>query len=49
LDSHDYKGVVIDFEQVRPQDRSLLNRFKKELAEKLHPGAILQQDMTIKR
>jgi spore germination protein len=40
LDSHDYKGVVIDFEQVRPKDRSLLNHFIKELAEKLHPAGM---------
>jgi spore germination protein len=40
LDSHDYKGVVIDFEQVRPKDRSLLNQFIKELAEKLHPAGM---------
>ena len=37
LHSHDYKGVVIDFEQVRLKDRSNLNQFIKELAAKLHP------------
>ncbi len=40
LDSHDYKGVVIDFEQVKPQDRANLNKFIKELATKLHPAGI---------
>lgn len=40
LDSHHYKGVVIDFEQVRPKDRNLLNQFIKELAEKLHPAGM---------
>lgn len=40
LDSHDYKGVVIDFEQVIPKDRSLLNQFIKELADKLHPAGM---------
>ncbi|MFF2448885.1 glycosyl hydrolase family 18 protein [Neobacillus sp. NPDC058068] len=37
LDSHDYKGVVVDFEQVKTQDRDNLNLFIKELAAKLHP------------
>ncbi len=36
LDSHDYKGVVIDFEMVRPQDRENLNQFIKQLSVKLH-------------
>ncbi|RDU37699.1 glycoside hydrolase [Neobacillus piezotolerans] len=40
LDSHDYKGVVIDFEQVRARDRANLNLFIKELAEKLHPAGM---------
>jgi spore germination protein len=40
LDSHDYKGVVIDFEQVKAQDRDNLNQFIKELAEKLHPAGM---------
>ena len=40
LDSHDYKGVVIDFEQVKPQDRANLNKFIKELATKLHPAGM---------
>lgn len=38
LHNNDYKGVVIDFEQVRLKDRSHLNTFIKELAEKLHPA-----------
>jgi spore germination protein len=37
LNSHDYKGVVVDFEQVKTQDRDNLNLFIKELAAKLHP------------
>ncbi|MCM3567948.1 glycosyl hydrolase family 18 protein [Neobacillus mesonae] len=37
LDSHDYKGVVIDFEQVKTKDRANLNQFIKELAAKIHP------------
>jgi spore germination protein len=37
LDSHDYKGIVIDFEQVQPRDRDHLNQFMKELAARLHP------------
>ncbi|MDQ0971338.1 spore germination protein [Neobacillus niacini] len=40
LDSHDYKGVVIDFEQVKSQDRENLNQFIKELAERLHPAGM---------
>ncbi|MGG1679949.1 glycosyl hydrolase family 18 protein [Neobacillus sp. NRS-1170] len=40
LDSHDYKGVVIDFEQVKTKDRSNLNQFIKELASKLHPAGM---------
>ncbi|QGQ45151.1 glycosyl hydrolase family 18 protein [Metabacillus sediminilitoris] len=36
LHTHDYKGVVIDFEQVRLKDRSNLNQFIKELSAKLH-------------
>ncbi|HEY2421316.1 MAG TPA: LysM peptidoglycan-binding domain-containing protein, partial [Neobacillus sp.] len=40
LDSHDYKGVVIDFEQVKTQDRANLNQFIKELATKLHPAGM---------
>ncbi|KKI89820.1 glycoside hydrolase [Bacillus sp. SA1-12] len=40
LHSNDYKGVVIDFEQVRDKDRSNLNKFIKELAEKLHPSGM---------
>jgi spore germination protein len=36
LDRNDYKGVVIDFEMVRPQDRDNLNQFIKQLADKLH-------------
>jgi spore germination protein len=38
LHNNDYKGVVIDFEQVRLEDRSNLNNFIKELAERLHPA-----------
>ena len=37
LDSHDYKGIVVDFQQVKTQDRDNLNLFIKELAAKLHP------------
>jgi spore germination protein len=37
LHSHDYKGIVIDFEQVRYSDRNNLNQFIRELSEKLHP------------
>jgi spore germination protein len=37
LDSHDYKGIVVDFEQVQPRDRDHLNQFMKELAARLHP------------
>ncbi|WP_428912248.1 glycosyl hydrolase family 18 protein [Niallia sp. Krafla_26] len=37
LDSHDYKGIVIDFEQVQPKDRNHFNQFMKELAARLHP------------
>jgi spore germination protein len=40
LDSHDFKGVVIDFEQVRAKDRANLNQFIKELSEKLHPAGM---------
>lgn len=40
LHSNDYKGVVIDFEQVREKDRSSLNIFIKELAKKLHPSGM---------
>lgn len=40
LDSHDYKGVVIDFEQIRARDRENLNLFIKELAAKLHPSGM---------
>ncbi|MGG3466287.1 glycosyl hydrolase family 18 protein [Neobacillus pocheonensis] len=40
LDSHDYKGVVIDFEQVKTKDRANLNQFIKELASKLHPAGM---------
>ncbi|MGD6833530.1 glycosyl hydrolase family 18 protein [Sutcliffiella halmapala] len=40
LDSHDYKGVVIDFEQVRKADRNNLNLFIKELTERLHPSGM---------
>jgi spore germination protein len=36
LDSQDYRGAVIDFEMVRPQDRGNLNQFIKELASRLH-------------
>lgn len=36
LDSQDYKGIVIDFEMVRPQDRENLNHFIKQLTVKLH-------------
>ncbi|WP_274362344.1 glycosyl hydrolase family 18 protein [Paenibacillus thermotolerans] len=36
LHEHDYKGVVIDFEQVRPSDRKHLNMFLKQLSERLH-------------
>lgn len=35
-----YKGVVIDFEQLKPQDRTYLNTFMKELAAKLHPSGM---------
>ena len=41
LDSQDYKGVVIDFEMVRPQDRENLNQFIKQLTEKLHQYKML--------
>ena len=37
LDSHDYKGIVVDFEQVQPRDRAYLNQFMKELSARLHP------------
>lgn len=37
LDSHDYKGIVIDFELVPLKDRENLNQFVKELTERLHP------------
>jgi len=37
LDSHDYKGIVIDFELVPIKDRENLNQFIKELANRLHP------------
>lgn len=40
LHSHDYKGVVIDFEQVKAQDRANLNQFIKELSEKCHPAGM---------
>lgn len=40
LDSHDYKGIVIDFEQVRKADRNNLNLFIKELTERLHPSGM---------
>lgn len=40
LDSHDYKGVVIDFERVQAEDRLFLNQFIKELANKLHPAGM---------
>jgi spore germination protein len=40
LNRHDYKGVVIDFEQVRPDDRNLLNRFIHELTSRLHPNGM---------
>lgn len=40
LDSHDYKGVVIDFEQVKTKDRANLNQFIQELAAKLHPAGM---------
>ncbi|GED55517.1 glycosyl hydrolase family 18 protein [Brevibacillus borstelensis] len=33
-----YKGVIIDFERVYPKDRRYLNKFIKELANKLHPS-----------
>lgn len=36
LHSHDYKGVVIDFEQVRPKDRKYMNAFLKQLSDRLH-------------
>lgn len=36
LHTHHYKGVVIDFEQVRPKDRQNLNKFLKQLSDKLH-------------
>jgi spore germination protein len=36
LHNKHYKGVVIDFEQVRLEDRSHLNSFIKELAQILH-------------
>jgi spore germination protein len=36
LRSHDYKGVVIDFERVRPEDRKHLNAFLKQLSDRLH-------------
>ncbi|SOC40926.1 glycosyl hydrolase family 18 protein [Ureibacillus acetophenoni] len=37
LDSHDYKGIVVDFELVPIEDRENLNQFIKELTERLHP------------
>ncbi|MCD5323728.1 MULTISPECIES: glycosyl hydrolase family 18 protein [Pontibacillus] len=37
LDRHDYKGVVIDFEGLRPEDRSLFSSFIKQVGERLHP------------
>ena len=37
LDSHDYKGVVVDFELVQTEDRENLNQFVKELTQRLHP------------
>lgn len=37
LHNHHYKGVMIDFELVQPEDRGYLNQFVKELTEKLHP------------
>ncbi|RHW36743.1 LysM peptidoglycan-binding domain-containing protein [Lysinibacillus yapensis] len=37
LDSHDYKGIVVDFESIKNEDRDSLNLFAKELAAKLHP------------
>jgi len=40
LDSHDYKGIVVDFEQVKTKDRENLNLFIKELAAKLHPAGM---------
>ncbi|WP_307851980.1 glycosyl hydrolase family 18 protein [Neobacillus rhizophilus] len=40
LDSHDYKGIVIDFEQVKTKDRANLNQFIEELAAKLHPAGM---------
>ncbi|MEH7521346.1 glycoside hydrolase [Priestia megaterium] len=39
-DSHDYKGLVIDFERVHSKDRNNLNQFIKELAAKLHPAGL---------
>ncbi|KGP90928.1 glycoside hydrolase [Pontibacillus chungwhensis BH030062] len=38
LDRHDYKGVVIDFEGLHPEDRSLFSLFIKELSDRLHPN-----------
>ncbi|MDQ0162159.1 glycosyl hydrolase family 18 protein [Aeribacillus alveayuensis] len=38
LRTHDYKGVNIDFEGLRPQDRQAFNQFMKELRQKLKPS-----------
>lgn len=39
-DSHDYKGIVIDFELVKTEDRENLNLFIKELAARLQPAGM---------
>ncbi|KQL32822.1 glycoside hydrolase [Bacillus sp. FJAT-25509] len=36
LDKNDYKGIMIDFESLNPEDRNSLNLFIKALSEKLH-------------
>jgi spore germination protein len=40
LHQNDYKGVLIDFEGLQPEDRQHFNRFIKELAAKLHPSGM---------
>lgn len=37
LHQYDFKGVNIDFEQVKPQDREAFTSFMRELADKLKP------------
>ncbi|MFD2613982.1 glycosyl hydrolase family 18 protein [Paenibacillus gansuensis] len=40
LHAKNYKGVVIDFEQVWPKDRHWLNLFMKELGARVHPAGM---------